>query len=225
MIGRRRARFVLAGVALGILLSALATVRAQAVLEPQPPPLTFITHAAFFSEETHRSPAVDPEVFVKNDAASEGTGPENIMHVAGLRPAQVDDIPELVVYNAAGDSLGLTLDKWLGASGTLEVGPGTTGGTRFTMTFKHLVAFGVYSLFRETFSRDGQTFVPIDGDGTENSFTASVEGGAIIVMTSPVLLSHTDAIVLVLHSDSQEHGISRGLIGINAHEQLIARMP
>jgi hypothetical protein len=219
-----------------ITLSTLVAVRAQTPAGPRPMPpgvagpaarqsLSFVTHAAFFSEETHRSPAIDPQVFVKDDAAAEGTGPQNIMHVAGLRSARVDDAPEAKLYNAAGDSLGFTLDKWFGASGSVDIDAVAGGGTRLTLTFKRLIAFGVYSLFRATFSADGQTYVPVDGDGTTNSFTASVDGGAIIVMTSPVRLSHSDAILLVLHSDSQEHGVSRGLIGINAHEQLIARMP
>jgi len=212
-------------------LSSLLAVRAQ----PPPPPgapapparqtLSFVTHAAFFSADAHRLPAIDPQVFVKDDAAAEGTGPQSIMHVAGLRTARMDDVPEAALFNAAGDALGFTVEKWFAASGTVDMDAIPGGGVRLTLTFKRLIAFGVYSLFREAFSPDGQTFYPIDGDGSSNSFTASVDGGAIIVMSSPVRLTHNDAIVLVLHSDSQEHGVSRGLIGINAHEQLIARMP
>ena len=217
--------------ALLLALTRPGTVQAQVppgsqpVGRPAAGAVPFVGHGAYFSAETHRSPVIDPQVFVKDDAAAEGTGPQDIMHVAGLRPARIDDVPEAVLYNAAGDSLGFTVDKWFGASGTAAIEAAPGGGIQLTLTFKRLVAFGVYSLFRETFGPDGQTFVPIDGDGTTNSFTASVDGSAIVQMTSPIRFTHADAIVLVLHSDAQGHGVSRGLIGINAHEQLIARLP
>src|ERR1700693_2034284 len=109
--------------ALAALLSGTA-VRAQPA---QPLPATqtmqqtlpFVGHGAFFSPETNRSPAIDPQVFVKDVSAAEGTGPQNIAHGAGLRPARIDQSPELVLYKARGDSLGFTLDRWLAASGTL----------------------------------------------------------------------------------------------------------
>ena len=188
--------------------------------------LPFVGHGAFFSQETNRSPAIDPQVFVKDVSAAEGTGPQNIAHAAGLRPARLDDSPELVLYNANGDSLGFTLDRWLAASGTLSIDAQPGGPTRLSMSFRKLIPFGVYSIFRATFSPDGTTFVPIDGDGTTNTFTSAVDGSANFSVTMPAgRLSHANAIVLILHSDSQEHGVTRGLIGLNAHHQLIVRIP
>lgn len=221
-------------------LAAVALVPAQPPIGPTPPAiaprpptrqtLTFVTHAAFFSTETRRSPVIDPQVFVKDDAVSEGTGPQNIAHLAGFRPARADDVPEAVLYNANGDSLGFTLGKWLGVSGaapggTVEIVPTPAAGARLTMSFKRLIAFGLYSVFRVTFSPDGTTFLPIDGDGTTNTFTTSIDGSASTTVTTPSPLTHANAIVLVLHSDGQEHGISRGVIGLTAHHQLIAKIP
>lgn len=195
--------------------------------------LSFVGHGAYFSQETKRTPAIDPQVFVKDESSAEGTGPQNIAHAAGVRPARLDDSPELVLYNANGDSLGFTLGKWLpvagpgadGASGTVDIDAQPSGATRLTMSFRKLIAFGVYSVFRATYSPDGTTFVPVDGDGTTNTFTSAVDGSADAVVSTPNRLSHANAIVLVLHSDSQEHGVSRGVAGVTAHHQLIVRIP
>jgi hypothetical protein len=229
----------LLGAALAAFLVAGPPVRAQTAppLPVQPAAarqtLPFVGHGVYFSLETKRAPAIDPQVFVKDESSAEGTGPQGIAHAAGLRPARLDDSPELVLYNANGDSLGFTLAKWLpvsppgvdGASGTVDLDLQANGATRLTMSFRKLIAFGVYSVFRATFSPDGTTFVPIDADGTTNTFTSAVDGSADLVISTPARLTHANAIVLVLHSDSQEHGISRGLIGVNAHHQLIARLP
>ena len=238
MVGIRRIQVV--GALTAVVLAAWllpSALRAQpagptpsSITPPLPPPaarpsLPFVTYAAFFSQEAHRSPALDPHVFVKDDASAEGTGPENIAHVAGLRPARVDDAPEVVLYNANGDSLGFTLDRWFGASGTVDIDRGPAGATRLTLSFKKLIAFGIYSIFRATLSPDGTTFTPIDGDGSTNTFTSLVDGSANVVVSTPTPLGHANAIVLVLHSDSQEHGVSRGVVGVNAHQQLAVRIP
>ena len=170
---------------------------------------------------------------MKDESSAEGTGPQNIAHAAGLRPARLDDAPELELYNANGDSLGFSLAKWLpagssgpdGASGTVDIDAQPNGAMRLTMSFSKLIAFGVYSIFRATFSPDGTTFVPIDGDGTGDTFTSAVDGSADIVVSTSSRLTHQNAIVLVLHSDSQEHGVSRGIVGVTAHQQLISRIP
>ncbi len=229
MIGKRRNHIVsaLAAVIMVTSLSAIPAARAQVTPPPAQPnrlTLPFVTHAAFFSQEGRRSPAVDPEIFVKDDAAAEGTSDQGIAHIAGLRTARVDDLREVVAYNAKGDSLGFTLDRWFGASGTVDIDPQPNGSSRLTMSFQKLIAFGVYSIFRVSFAADGTTFRPIDGDGATNSFTATVDGNANVVMSTPDALGHGNAIVLVLHSDSQEHGVSRGEIGVTAHQQLIVHL-
>jgi hypothetical protein len=212
------------------LFGAATGVRAQMAPGTPPAPaaarqsLTFVTHASFFSQETHRTPAIDPEVFVRDNAGLAGVGPQNIEHVAGIRPARLDDSGWNVVYNADAESLEFTLAKWFGATGSADVAP-QGAGDRVTLAFEKLIPFGVYSVFRVTFSSDGTTFKPLDGDGTADSFTAGAEGGGKIVIDTPTPLQHAEAIVLVYHSDSQNHGASRGKIGVNAHHQLIAPLP
>jgi len=242
LIVQRRNRVVASlGAALLVVLVAAPAARAQIAPTPQQtaPPLpaprltlSFVGHGAYFSQESKRTPAIDPQVFVKDESSAEGTGPQSIAHAAGVRPARLDDSPELVLYNANADSLGFTLARWLpapmgtdGARGTLDVDAQPSGATRLTMSFRKLIAFGVYSVFRATFSPDGTTYVPIDGDGTTNTFTSAVDGSADIVVSTPNRLTHSNAIVLVLHSDSQEHGVSRGVVGVTAHHQLIVRIP
>jgi len=186
--------------------------------------LTFIRHAAFFSQEARRATVIDPQIFVREDSAPEGTGPQNIEHAAGLRPARLDDLPEVVAYNAEGTSLGFDLDKWFAATGTVDIAP-QGAGDRVSATFKNLIAFGVYSLFRITFAPDGATFVPLDGDGKNDGFTAGFDGSAGVVVTTPEHLQSGNAIVLIYHSDATEHGEARGLLGVTAHHQLIVRLP
>ena len=209
---------------MGGTLSVLALFGAATGARAQTTPLTFVTHASFFSQETHRTPAIDPEVFVRDNAGLAGVGPQNIEHVAGIRPARLDDSGWNVAYNAHAESLEFTLAKWFGATGSADVAP-QGAGNRVTLAFEKLIPFGVYSVFRVTFSSDGTTFKPLDGDGTANSFTAGAEGVGKIVIDTPTPLQHAEAIVLVYHSDSQNHGASRGTIGVNAHHQLIAPLP
>ena len=186
--------------------------------------LSFVTHASFFSQETHRTPAIDPQVFVRDNAGLGGVGPQNIDHVAGIRPARLDDSGWNVAYNAHAESLQFTLAKWFGATGSADIAP-QGAGNRVTLAFDKLIPFGVYSVFRVTFSPAGTTFNPLDGDGTSDSFTAGADGGGKIVIDTATPLDHGEAILLVYHSDSQNHGSSRGTIGVNAHHQLIARLP
>jgi hypothetical protein len=230
-VQRRNGVVASLGAAFLAVLAAGPVVRAQTAppLPAQPATarqtLSFVGHGAFFSQETKRSPAIDPQVFVKDESSAEGTGPQSIAHAAGVRTVRLDDTPELVLYNANGDPLGFTLEKWLGATGTVDLDPQADGGTRLAMSFKKLIAFGVYSVFRATFSPDGTTFVAIDGDGTTNTFTSAVDGSGTLIVSMSSRLTHANAIVLLLHSDSQEHGVTRGLIGVNAHQQLVARLP
>ncbi len=49
---------------------------------------TFATHAAFFSNETNQPAVIDPQVFVADPTVAAVTGPQNIMHIGGYRPAR-----------------------------------------------------------------------------------------------------------------------------------------
>jgi hypothetical protein len=84
---------------------------------------------------------------------------------------------------------------------------------------------GRYSLFENHFSSSGVTFTPLDATGKTNSFTASADGTAKLTVISPGLITHAEGVLLVYHSDGVDHGMERGQIGVNAHHQLIMRIP
>lgn len=186
--------------------------------------VVFVRHATFFSQETRRSPAIDPQIFVRDENAHAGAGPQGIEHVEGFRPARVDDAADAEAYNAQGIKLGFTVDRWFAAAGEARIGP-HAAGDRISCTFERLIAFGSYSLFRVVFSAEGATFTPLDGAGTANNFTAHVDGSADPIAFSPEVLESGNAIVLIYHSDGQPHGALRGELGVTAHHELIARLP
>jgi hypothetical protein len=190
-----------------------------------PQSLPFVTHAEFFSQATRRTPVIDPQIFIKQEALPEATGAQGIEHVAGERPAQLDDVPELPVLNARGKPLGFTLGRWFAATGSVSFESLDTGGQRISVKFENLLPFGLYSLFRIAFTPAGAVFTPLDGTGTSNSFSAGAEGGAHLSIVANQPLAPGDAIVLVFHSDGRQHGDSRGELGVTAHQQLIVRLP
>lgn len=180
------------------------------------------THAAFFSAETKQAKPVDPQVFVRDAKAQAGTGPQNIQHASGFRPALIADSPKSALFNAQGKSLGFPLGKWLGARGKVHVG---ADGHSVTVRLSGLRPNGTYSLFENHFDQQPIGFTPLDGSATTNTFTAKRDGKATVTVKVPDSLSHANAVLLVYHSDEQAHGASRGEIGVNAHHQLIARIP
>jgi len=91
--------------------------------------------------------------------------------------------------------------------------------------FSGLIADGRYSLFENHFTDAGVSFTPLDGDASSNSFTAASDGTAALQVTIPGAVTHAEAILLVFHSDGRDHGMQRGQIGIDAHHQLIVRVP
>jgi hypothetical protein len=186
--------------------------------------LPFTTHATFYSQIARRTTVVDPQVFVA-DSATASAGPQNIDHVAGVRPAKLEDSSDALAVNSAGESLAFTLGKWFAGRGSADVVTLPSGNDRITFTFSQLIAFGHYSLFEVTFSPDGSTFAPLDGDGSQNNFDASVDGNATVAVSVPHHLEPGSAIVLVYHSDGADHGNSRGQIGRTAHQQLALRLP
>jgi hypothetical protein len=181
-------------------------------------------HAVFFSRETHQPKPLDPDVFVADAAAKAGIGPQGIRHVAGFPPAFLADPPSAALFNADGHPLGFALAEWLAAKGSAQISPaaaGVTAACRFTA----LLPNGVYSLFENHFDQTPIGFTPLDGTGETNNFTAAANGQAIISVAAPHPLTHANAILLVYHSDHRAHGLSRGVPGVTAHHQLIARMP
>ncbi len=80
-------------------------------------------------------------------------------------------------------------------------------------------------MFENHFAPSGVTFAPLDGTGKTNSFSASSDGTAKLAVLVPGHITHADGVLLVFHSDGADHGMDRGKIGVNAHHQLIVRMP
>jgi hypothetical protein len=218
---------------------ALAVPPRSAAADDASGEVPFINAATAFSQQAKLAEAIDPEVFVHDEAAAPGTGPQRVEHVAGLRPARLDDEPQQRLFGADGAPLALSFGHWLAAQGTVTIEPQPDGHDRVVAVFKSLVAFGEYSLFVERTGADADasmgagaggsgpasTYRPLDGEGSANSFRAHVDGSAGIVIDTPQPLNGGDAIVLVYHSDSREHGASRGQIGITAHAQLVASVP
>jgi len=186
---------------------------------------TFGTHAAFFSAETNQPAVIDPQVFVADSAAPAGTGPQNIPHVAGFRPARVaSDAPGSALYTAQGRPIGLTLERWLAPTGGGTIV--CTGDAAAAIDqFHGLVPNGVYQLFRNRFTPDGPRRSPFGKpDGSDSSFVAGADGAATITSTLPFCPDPTDGVLLSYHSDGVIHGPLGGDSGVNMHNQLLVRV-
>jgi hypothetical protein len=188
--------------------------------------LTFMIHAAFFSSETKQPKPVDPQVFVQDPASPAATGPQNIQHIAGVRPALIEqDAKTAPLFNAKGESLGFDFGQWLGATGRVTIMPLANGKAKISAQFSKLQPDGSYSLFENHFDQQPVGFTPLDGAGKANNFVADKKGAARVTLTAPQMLTHANAVLLVYHSDKTFHGDQRGEIGVTAHHQLIARIP
>lgn len=183
----------------------------------------FVEHGAFFSLESHQPQLIDPQVFVARADAPAGTGPQDIVHVAGYRPALFTDNAASPAFTADGRPLGVSLGAWLGARGTLVIDMSLPASPRIRATFNGLIPRGVYSLFENHFSESGVTSTPLDGFGTNNTFTADPQGRGDITVSLRGPLTHAQAVLLVYHSDGAAHGMQRGQPGIDVHHQLIYR--
>ncbi len=187
--------------------------------------LRFETHAAFFSGETHQSKPLDPQVFVRAPGAPAGVGPQNIKHAAGYRNALLADKATLPVFSATGRALGFDLGQWLGVTGNVVLMPTPSGEEKVIAVFDGLKPGGVYSLFENHFDQKPIGFTPLDGRGVDNNFVVGKDGRGAITLTAPHALSSVNAVLVVYHSDGKSHGASRGVIGVTAHHQLIAKVP
>jgi hypothetical protein len=208
-----------------LIAMGLAAVVAWPVLAAPPPTLTFVTHASFFSEESHQQKPLDPQVFVRAADAAEAAGPQGIHHIAGFEPALLSGAPGTPLFSAPGKPLGFTLAEWLAAEGTVTITELPSGRARIVAHFTGLRPNGVYSLFENHFDQQPVGFTPLDGAGNHNSFRAGRNGTATVTVMAPGMLTHANAVLLVYHSDFKTHGASRGDPGVTAHHQLIARLP
>lgn len=188
--------------------------------------LTFESHGAFFSAETRQPAPIDPQVFVRTPDAAAGLGPQGIRHAASLAPARLADPPATPLYTAQGIPMKITLGEWLRARGTATVVRGLgPDHDHVAASFTGLIYRGVYSLFTVTFTPNGNTFAPLDGMGFSNTFVADTMGMITVIVSTPAHLTHANAVALVYHSDGQSHHMARGTPGVDAHHQLIARVP
>lgn len=215
------------GVALGALAASAVTLATVVTGVTAAVTLRFEGHGAFFSSETHQPIAIDPQVFVHTPSAPGGLGPQDIVHAAGVAPAPLSAPPDTALYNAGGNPIGTTLGRWLAASGTGSIEPANdrAHADRVSVSFTGLIPGGLYTLFEVTFQPSGNTFAPLDGSGLRHNFVALDDGTARATVLTPAALTHSNAVLLVYHSDGRTHGMSRGTPGVTAHHQLIGRVP
>jgi hypothetical protein len=179
--------------------------------------------AAAFQPVTAATTAQPPQVFVRDASAQAQTGDNP--HDFGLRPPGENDSDAAPLYNAHGDAIRAGLGVWRTAAGTatFEPGPQTI---MVRASFRGLVPDGRYSLFtRQLAGRTGVVFTPLDLVGATNSFSADGQGKGEIAVASPLQLPSGAQLVLVYHSDGTDHQSSIGVLGTNAHPQLITRVP
>jgi hypothetical protein len=222
MLGRRTRTWLSV---VGGPLAAAALSLGTSARAAEPLQLDFVTHASFFSRETKQPGPLDPHVFVSDGAAPATAGPQGIEHVAGFRPLLLSEPADTSLSSARGKPLGFTAGQWLGATGHVTITAVPNGGAEIVASFTGLRPGGTYSLFENHFDTDPVRFTPLDGKGTRNSFKARRDGSASVSVRSPEVPTGVNAVLLVYHSDGQSHGTSRGQIGVNAHHQLIAKVP
>jgi len=213
------------GYALGTVLSASMLLAAPVAAADPAYTYTFATHAVFFSNETNQPAVVDPQVFVADPAVAAATGPQNIMHIGGYRPARAaSDGPSVPLFTAQGLPLGFTLGEWLGAGGTGTV-VCTNGSAAAIDQFSGLVPGGVYQLFRNQFTPQGPKRSPFGKpDAADSVFTASKDGTAVFTSVLPFCPDPTDGVLLSYHSDGTVHGPLGGDVGVTMHNQLLIRV-
>ena len=177
-----------------------------------------------FQPVTAANTAQPPQVFVR-DASAQAQAGDNA-HDFGLRPPGDNDSDGAPLFNAHGDSIRSGLGVWRTAAGTATFEPGPQGATIVKAQFRGLIPNGRYSLFvRQLAGRTGTAFTPLDLVGATNNFTAGPDSKGEIVVSSPLQMPAGSTIVLVYHSDSTDHQSSIGVLGTNAHPQLITRVP
>lgn len=164
------------------------------------------------------------QVFVRDPAAPAVTDDRGVVNVPGVRRVRAGDAPGAELYTSDGTALQLSLSTWRKADGTIEV---TTDAveSKLVMSFRRLIAFGRYSLFRRDGVGDDARYVPLEPSGVLSSFTADQAGAARVTVYTRAPLESGAIVVLVYHSDDKNHGASPGEFGRTAHEQLIVRIP
>ena len=180
--------------------------------------------SATFLPVTAATTAQPPQVYVRDVSAQAQTGAN--AHDHGLRPPGDNDPDGAALLNAKGESIKAGLGVWRTAAGTASFEPGAQGGVRVKASFRGLLANARYSLFvRQLAGRTGTVFTPLDVLGATNNFSADGAGNGALVVEVPAQLAAGSQLVLVYHSDGTDHQSSIGVLGTNAHPQLITRVP
>jgi hypothetical protein len=165
-----------------------------------------------------------PQVYVHDNSAQAQPGDGG--HGWGLRTPTVNDADTAPLFNAHGDALKALLGGWRTADGTATFDPAPQGTILVRTTFRGLVPNGRYSLFvRQLAPRAGAVFTPLDMVGARNSFSADAQGNAQTAVVTPLQLPSGAQLVAIYHSDGVDHQSSLGNPGVNAHAQLILRVP
>src|SRR5262249_2170355 len=123
-------------------------------------------------------------------------------------------------YAADGKALGMTLGEWLHATMTIA---GAPEDTQLDASFSGLKPQGHYSLFERHGDQTPAAFTPLDGAGKSNSFVAKADGTATLSVKLTKPLPSTSTVMLVYHSDNQDHGLERGRLGFDAHNLVMTR--
>jgi len=178
---------------------------------------------AMFQPVNAATTAQPPQVFIRDPGVQADPGENG--HVLGLRPPGDNDADGLPLFNARGDSIRAALGVWRTATGKVTFDR-TPQSTKVRATFLGLIPTGHYSLFvRQLAGRAGVAFTPLDLVGAANNFSADDAGRGDIIVDSPLQLPTGAQLVLVYHSDRTDHQSSIGVLGTNAHPQLITRVP
>jgi hypothetical protein len=187
--------------------------------------LAFSSYGPSFSTESAIAPPIDPQVFVKDGTAQAAIGPQSIAHDKGYRPALLtSDPPDVPLFNANGAPLGITLGRWVGANGTLDITPLNKDAETVTVRLSGLSPYGVYSVFVIA-APQWNELSPIDGTGAGNTLQADVGGSATTSMLVSPQIAPGSSVVVIFHSDGASHGPSPGAPGVTSHAQLIASVP
>lgn|GEM_PF-625042 len=185
---------------------------------------TFQSHGAFVAALRKQTTVLDPQVFVADPSAPAGTGPENIAHLAGFRPAAPGRDPASApLYSAQGKPLGFTLGTWLGAAGQGTI---VCNGNRAQVTndFRGLIPGGLYQLVWLQITTAGYQRAPLGNpNGSDSIFAAGAAGNAHVVNALGFCPNPSDGIEIAYHSDGQSHGSALGTIGVDLQSQLAAR--
>jgi hypothetical protein len=184
--------------------------------------LTYAT--AMFQPVDAATTSQPVQVFVHDNSAQAQPGDGG--HDWGLRPPSINDADTAPLYNAHGAALKSLLGSWRTADGKATFDTAPQGATRVHVSFRGLVPNGRYSLFvRQRAVRMDAVFTPLDMVGAQNSFSADQQGNADAVVVTPLQLPRGAQLVAFYHSDGVDHQSSLGNPGVNAHAQLILRVP